>query len=75
MILLTEREAFAKYPSAGWLKKIWALCMKKDGGGWAGVDDNCSLIANAQQEDTDGDKVGDVCDNCVITQHRSARYR
>ncbi len=30
-------------------------------------EDNCPLIANADQTDTDGDEVGDVCDNCIFT--------
>ena len=34
------------------------------GGNTAGCDDNCPRTANAQQEDTDGDRVGDGCDNC-----------
>jgi hypothetical protein len=38
-----------------------------DSDGWADVDDNCSLVANPQQEDADGDSVGNVCDNCVLT--------
>jgi len=35
-----------------------------DGDGIADVDDNCPLIANANQADEDADLVGDKCDNC-----------
>ena len=38
-------------------------CDDNDGG--ADVGDYCALTANPQQEDGDGDSVGDVCDNCM----------
>jgi len=30
-------------------------------------DDNCENVYNPGQEDTDGDSVGDMCDNCLDT--------
>jgi hypothetical protein len=33
-----------------------------DGDGVADADDNCPLVANADQADLDGDEVGDACD-------------
>ena len=33
-----------------------------DGDGICEVTDNCPLLANANQLDTDGDGLGDVCD-------------
>ena len=33
-----------------------------DGDGIVNIDDNCSLVANADQRDTDGDNIGNMCD-------------
>jgi Thrombospondin type 3 repeat len=36
-----------------------------DGDGIVNVDDNCVLVANAEQADGDGDEIGDACDPCL----------
>ncbi len=43
----------------GWLPPEPISC-----GGLANSDDNCPLVANEDQLDTDLDGVGDLCDNC-----------
>jgi len=33
-----------------------------DGDGWIDIEDNCSDVANPDQDDTDGDDCGNLCD-------------
>jgi len=41
-----------------------------DGDGIPNIQDNCPLIANADQLDADGDGFGDLCDNCPAVASR-----
>ena len=56
----------------------YALPPDADGDGVPDASDNCLAVANADQLDSDGDDLGDVCDSytqrCTITQDRSTFY-
>lgn len=58
--------AFAPSGNLQFFQNLWNLLpgpLDTDGDGIPDVDDNCPLVANAQQEDNDGDGAGDVCDD------------
>src|SRR5262249_35447429 len=44
------------------VKQITAICRDRDGDGVCDADDDCPLIADPDQTDTDDDGIGDVCD-------------
>src|SRR5882724_8484272 len=44
---------------------IVAICHDQDGDGVCDADDDCPLVANADQADADGDGIGDACDPCT----------
>ena len=37
------------------------------------MQNNCRFIANGDQNDTDSDNVGDVCDNCPLVSNPDQR--
>lgn len=43
------------------VSSIAAICRDRDGDGVCDVDDDCPLVADAGQTDTDGDGLGDAC--------------
>jgi len=43
-----------------------------DGDGELNFADNCPDVINPDQEDGDGDGVGDACDNCLLANHDQA---
>ena len=44
-----------------------AICSDVDGDGVCDLNDNCTQVANAEQEDADMDTIGDACDECPNT--------
>ncbi len=71
-----------------WFGMATASAPDDDGDGVSNVEDNCLLVANADQLDTDGDGKGDACDtdddgdgvadisdNCPTTANAGSRGR
>ena len=44
-----------------------------DDDGWEDNTDNCARVANADQQDSDGDTVGDACDLCPSSAMPSSK--
>jgi hypothetical protein len=47
------------------VNQITGICRDRDGDGVCDADDDCPLVADADQTDTDGDGIGDACDPCT----------
>jgi hypothetical protein len=61
VVTQVECDAFrSPHPSAGFSPRLMGLC--DDGDGVPGAQDNCPLVANADQLDADDDGAGDACD-------------
>lgn len=58
-----------RYGQSGDLPLIWDACevlIDSDGDGVTDATDNCPLIANPDQADTDHDGIGDACDSANV---------
>ena len=49
------------------------FCRDADTDGLDDQNDNCPLVANADQSDMDGDGVGDSCDNCIMDENQDQK--
>ncbi|MEO0975305.1 MAG: thrombospondin type 3 repeat-containing protein, partial [Pseudomonadota bacterium] len=57
-----------------------ALAGDLDGDGVSDEEDNCALVANARQSDSDGDRIGNACDadfnnDCAVTSQDFLIFR